>query len=375
MPRSATSIDDIPFDWIATDLREGNCIPFLGAGASSFPDDGNAKPPTARRLAMELAAESTYPPYQVVLSGPDPGDAEAQQRFFKAKLECENLMLVSSWVEHGRGDRPRLRDKLRKRLASEENPLPWNPLHALLAQIAERKPMAIITTNYDDLVELAFSDRRVPLDLFVVAIDRRAAEARVQDALGSGSAVGDEIRPESGNRRSTSEGPVLQGAILFRPAGERELTPVTGEQQLLDVETDTGEIRLKRSVLFKIHGHIDRTRRADDTFVITEEDYVSFLGRMASGNPVIPADLIPLMQSRRLLFLGYGLRDWNFRVLLDRLTRMRVQAVRSYAITYDIDPAESRLWDRRNVQVFAADLNEFVPRLDAALAQTPPSSP
>jgi hypothetical protein len=62
MAKSATTIDDIPFDWIATDLREGNCIPFLGAGASSFPNDGNAKPPSARRLAMELAAESSILP-------------------------------------------------------------------------------------------------------------------------------------------------------------------------------------------------------------------------------------------------------------------------------------------------------------------------
>jgi hypothetical protein len=80
------------------------------------------------------------------------------------------------------------------------------------------------------------------------------------------------------------------------------------------------------------------------------------------------------MQSRTLLFLGYGLRDWNFRVLLDRLTRIRVQAMRSYAIAYDIDAAESRLWDQRNVKVFSADLNEFVPMLRAVWAQTSPPS-
>jgi hypothetical protein len=95
---------------------------------------------------------------------------------------------------------------------------------------------------------------------------------------------------------------------------------------------------------------------------------------MGSGDSVIPADLVNLMQSRTLLFLGYGLRDWNFRVLLDRLSRMRLQAIRSYAIAYDVDVAETRLWDQRKVAVFNADLNEFVPRLDAALAQTPPSS-
>ena len=204
--------------------------------------------------------------------------------------------------------------------------------------------MAIMTTNYDDLAEIALVKWGVPFDLFVVAIDRPTAEAHVR------------------------------GSMLFRPAGQDELKPVTGERELLDVEIDSGEIRLRRTVLFKIHGHIGRMRRTDDTFVITEEDYVTFLGRMGSENSVIPADLVNLMQSRTLLFLGYGLRDWNFRVLLDRLTRIRVQAMRSYAIAYDIDAAESRLWDQRNVKVFSADLNEFVPMLRAVWAQTSPPS-
>jgi hypothetical protein len=340
----AEGLDDFPFDWIAADLRDGNCIPFLGAGASSFPKEINAKPPSARMLALELARESRYPPYQLILGAASSDDLAAQERFLRAQLDCENLMLVSSWVEHGTGDRPRLRSKLRAHLANEQQPLPYNSLHDLLARMAQQKPMAIMTTNYDDLAELALVKWGVPFDLFVVAIDRPTAEAHVR------------------------------GSMLFRPAGQDELKPVTGEQELLDVEIDSGEIRLRRTVLFKIHGHIGRMRRTDDTFVITEEDYVTFLGRMGSENSVIPADLVNLMQSRTLLFLGYGLRDWNFRVLLDRLTRIRVQAMRSYAIAYDIDAAESRLWDQRNVKVFSADLNEFVPMLRAVWAQTSPPS-
>jgi hypothetical protein len=186
----------------------------------------------------------------------------------------------------------------------------------------------------------------VPFDLFVVAIDRPAVEGRAQ------------------------------GTMLFRSAGQSDLKPVTGEQQLLDLELDGGQVRLRRTALFKLHGHIERdpARSADDTFVITEEDYVSFLGRINSGDSVIPADLVTIMQSRTLLFLGYGLRDWNFRVLLDRLNRSRLQPKRSYAISYNIKSPESELWGARKVVVFKADLNEFVPRLNARLGQTPSSS-
>jgi hypothetical protein len=217
-------------------------------------------------------------------------------------------------------------------------------LHDQLAWTAHQRPMAIITTNYDDLIELALVQHGVPFDLFVVAIDRPAIEGRAQ------------------------------GTTLFRLAGQSELKPVTGEQQLLNLEIDGGQVRLKRTALFKIHGHIDRERGNDDTFVITEEDYVSFLGRMGSGDSLIPADLVTVMQSRTLLFLGYGLRDWNFRVLLDRLNRSRLQPKRSYAISDDIEPAESELWGARNVVVFKADLNEFVPRLNDALGRKPQSS-
>jgi SIR2-like domain len=253
-------------------------------------------------------------------------------------------MLVSSWVEHGTGDRPRLRSKLRAYLANERKPLPTNPLHDLLALVAQQRPMAIITTNYDDLIELALIKQNVPFDLFVIAIDRPSTEERAQ------------------------------GITLFRRDGQDELKPVIADRELLDFEVDAGEVRLKRTVLFKIHGHIGRMRRTDDTFVITEEDYVSFLGRMSLESSVIPADLVNLMQSRTLLFLGYSLHDWNFRVLLDRVNRLRNLAIRSYAIASDIDPAESRLWDKRNVAVFRTDLNLFVPRLHDELVPPPGSS-
>jgi CheY-like chemotaxis protein len=339
----AEGLDDFPFDWIAADLREGICIPFLGAGASTFPKDIDAKPPTSRALALELARESRYPPYQIVRETAGPNDAEAQERLVRARLDCENLMLVSSWVEHGTGDRTRLHRKLRQHLANQQNPLQPNTLHDLLARVAQQAPMVIMTTNYDDLIELALGQYEVPFDLFVVAIDRPAAQAGVQ------------------------------GATLFRPAGEDDLKPVTGEQQLLDLELDGGQLRLKRTALFKMHGHIDRRRGIEDTFVITEEDYISFLLGMGAGG-LFPADLVTLMQMRTLLFLGYRLRDWNFRAWLDR-ARFIYSARRSYAVARDIEPAERDLWHQRKVEVFNGDLNEFVPRLDDALGQTPlPSS-
>jgi hypothetical protein len=346
MARSALTIKEFPFKLIARDLSEGRCIPFLGAGASSFPTDLKAKPPTSSTLARELAEYFVHPQFEVFRDPPSSNDLAVQQRYLRARLDCENLMFVSSWVEHGGlGDRLRIDEKLREHLADAHKPLPYNSLHELLARVAQQRPMAIITTNYDDLIELALVERKVPFDLFVVAIDRSPAEGRPQ------------------------------GALLFRRAGKDELQAVTAEQELLDLGLDGGQIRLKRSVLFKIHGHIDRSRAGDDTFVITEEDYVSFLAKMGPGESVIPAQIVTIMQKRTLLFLGYSLRDWNFRVLLHQMRNSSLQPRTSYAVCHDIDPAESELWAARKVTVFAADLNELVPRLNIELGQTPPSSP
>ena len=147
-------IRDFPFDPIAKDLHEGKCIPFLGAGASSFPSDIDVKPPSARALAWELAKEWNHPQYQVYCDTANSNDPVAQERALRARIDCENLMLVSSWVEYRAADRLRLDEKLRQYLA--ERPLPPNTLHRLLARVAKQRPMAIITTNYDDLVEQAF---------------------------------------------------------------------------------------------------------------------------------------------------------------------------------------------------------------------------
>jgi hypothetical protein len=147
------AIEDFPFDWIAKDLRDGKCIPFLGAGASAFPKDINAKPPSAAALALELAKESMYPPYQAVREAAGSSDTTARERLLRATVDCENLMLVSSWVEHGLGDRSQLDGKLREHLADEHKPLPYNSL----ARSAGPRRRAATDGNHND--ELRRSDR------------------------------------------------------------------------------------------------------------------------------------------------------------------------------------------------------------------------
>jgi SIR2-like domain len=89
---------------------------------------------------------------------------------------------------------------------------------------------------------------------------------------------------------------------------------------------------------------------------------------MGAQDSLIPGDLVSLLLARRMLFLGYGLRDWNLRVLLDRLTQLRSAKLKSYAITQGVSDVERTLWSHRSVAVYDAELGKFVTALRGQLA-------
>jgi hypothetical protein len=67
-----------------------------------------------------------------------------------------------------------------------------------------------------------------------------------------------------------------------------------------------------------MHGNADATDQERDSYVITEDDYVEFLSRMASQT-ALPATFAEPFRKSHFLFLGYGLRDWNLRVVLHKI--------------------------------------------------------
>ena len=115
------------------------------------------------------------------------------------------------------------------------------------------------------------------------------------------------------------------------------------------------------------------TREPLDEFLITEEHYIDFLGR---GEKIqIPPVVETRMLNRHVLFLGYGLRDWNVRVLMFKLRKTRGPAenLRAWAIVHMADEdarqareAEKFLWKNQGgVTMFEADLDAFVAALTA----------
>jgi hypothetical protein len=307
---------ELPYGIIANRMRDGQVVPFLGAGASyigrapgtAWNPEEPAFLPSGVELAHLLAGEAGFP-------SDDPRDRD-------------DLAKVSSFYVD-QGGRRALRERLRKLFAAEYTP---GPLHALLARV--ESPQVIVVTNYDTLVEQAFRAAGKPYDLVVYPADRKD----------------------------------FANATLWWRHGDN--TPTVKAPNELDI--DLG----KTTVIFKMHGTVVRgTVDEWDSFVITEEDYVEFLSRMTTS-AAIPSLLYPHFRQRSFLFLGYSLRDWNLRVVLKNLSKYLSrrggaggddEVPPSWSIQLDPTELDRRLWEKRGVRIYDLGLDDFVAALGAAL--------
>jgi len=227
-------------------------------------------------------------------------------------------------------DRVTLRELLRERLNHAYTP---GRIHRLMAR--SPRPLLAVVTNYDRLLETAYDEAGVPYDVVVYP--------------------------------STADQPEHGGSVLWWRSGSTAPEPVEPNRLTLDFSA--------RHVIFKMHGTIERNAPDWDNFVITEEDYTDFLWRMTI-NAAIPATFVEHFSSCGFLFLGYSLRDWNLRVVLnslryyfsasrrgaERKDRSR-EPLKSWAIQFRPSDLEQRLWDNRGVTIFDQKVDTFAERL------------
>jgi SIR2-like domain len=119
-------------------------------------------------------------------------------------------------------------------------------------------------------------------------------------------------------------------------------------------------------VIFKLHGDITHP----ESLVVTENDYIDFVGQMADKkkalNP-IPVPLVARLLRCTTLFLGYSLADYNLRLLFHTL-RWRLDAA-LYPDMYSVDPTPDALtrdvWQGRRgyMRFVVEDVWRFVPDL------------
>ena len=146
--------------------------------------------------------------------------------------------------------------------------------------------------------------------------------------------------------------------------------PPNGRPQVIEVpNTYATELSLeRRAVILKLHGCVDtEPAREWESFVVTEDDYIDYLSRDDLAN-LIPVGLTAKLRRSHFLFLGYALRDWNLRVLLNRLWGEEKVGYRSWAVQREAPPLEVEFWRRRDVDVYEFPLEEYLQTLASRLA-------
>jgi hypothetical protein len=77
----------------------------------------------------------------------------------------------------------------------------------------------------------------------------------------------------------------------------------------------------------------------------------------------VPVSLAMRLRRSHFLFLGYGMREWNLRVVLNRLWGDETVEYRSWAVTAHAGPVERAFWRGRDIDVLEAPVEEYVDSL------------
>jgi DNA-binding SARP family transcriptional activator/class 3 adenylate cyclase len=147
----------------------------------------------------------------------------------------------------------------------------------------------------------------------------------------------------------------------------------TGEAHVIDEPNTYGQLSLEqRTVILRLHGHVDHgPEGAFESFVVTEDDYIHYLGN-GELTSVVPVSLVAKLRRSHFLFLGYVLRDWNLRIVLHRLWGDYRVSYRSWAVHDDAVPLEEAFWRQRDVAVVNRSPEEYVEALAGAIGALRP---
>lgn len=110
----------------------------------------------------------------------------------------------------------------------------------------------------------------------------------------------------------------------------------------------------ERPLIYHLFGHLHER----DSLVLTEDDYFDYLIGFTSNSDLVPEAVRVAMTNRALLFVGFDLDDWNFRVLFRSImSREGRNLLRRYAhVAAQIDPEASRIIEpdgaRRYLQTY-----------------------
>jgi hypothetical protein len=92
--------------------------------------------------------------------------------------------------------------------------------------------------------------------------------------------------------------------------------------------------RPETPLVFHLHGHAG----IPESLVLTDDEYVDFLTAFSKDKQLLPPRVQEAMASASLLFIGYRIADWNFRVLFRSLVTSLETSQRRKHVSVQILP-------------------------------------
>jgi SIR2-like domain/Bacterial transcriptional activator domain len=234
-----------------------------------------------------------------------------------------DLARVAQFVALTKGPGPLL-DELRALLGSSPAPTSVHRFFASLASVLRDRELPhqlLVTTSYD------------------LALEQALLEAGEEFDVVSYVAAGRD-----------------RGRFCHREPG--------GETHVIEVaNTYATELSLeRRTVVLRLDGGLAE----GDGVVVTEDDFISYLVHGDVGR-ALPVALAAKLRHSHFLFLGYGMREWSLRLVLDRIWGGEPLAYRSWAVVETARPLERQFWSARGVDLLEQPLEEYVGALGRQL--------
>jgi hypothetical protein len=125
-------------------------------------------------------------------------------------------------------------------------------------------------------------------------------------------------------------------------------------------------------LVFHLHGSDEHV----ESLVLTEDDYLDFLVNISRNQKLLPPRIQRSLTDASLLFIGYRLRDINFRVIYRGLVQSMDGSLRRLSVTVQLKPPEdhggdpeaagrylSSYFEDLNVTVYWGTASEFAQEL------------
>ena len=333
-----TAIQPSHYNLIVKRIRDGRCVPFLGAGANVTSNDHNYKGmPLAYDVGLHLVKALTNLNEGQLESVTKNAAHDIRRRLAQAKAGLDEQQ------------KENLTDSEIEKYLSQLGPLP-SLLRASLPDLARIALQVEVDTDFENLMELVqeiLSDKEFepsPLLQTLALLPFKVIVTANYDRL-------------------------LERAFGKKPY-ELVVQPIHGF-------TDEDQIKLQKqlaepkgTIIYKIHGSFDgngssATTQGGNRLILTEEDYIQFLSIVGRQDLGVPPLISDKMINGTILFLGYSLQDWDFRTIYKTLIEPlpERQRPKSFAIQKDPPDFWVRYWESKKVTILDVNLYEFAAEL------------